>query len=44
MIIPNKYIYNINYFISKYHNYTINKYEWTSILNETIKQFTIWKK
>ena len=44
MIIPNKYIYNINYFISKYHNNTINKYEWTSVLNETIKQFTIWKK
>lgn len=43
MIIPNKYISNINYFMSKYHNYSINKYEWTSILNETIKQFTTWK-
>jgi len=43
MIIPNTFIYNINYFISKYHNNTINKNEWTYIINETIKQFTTWK-
>jgi len=43
MVIPRRFSYEVDYFLSVYHSNTINRTDWTNAANEMITEFTKWK-